>query len=298
MGEPEQNEPSREEMIAFLRNHFRYFTMSSWNRSNSYARNVKIYRLGLTHDQESKAYDLLEAQGAFDSINEIINGFNERYGYQYQMGFNGRSNGYIVLYQGGKKPSGYQSHCTECGQLSFKKVLPTETAQSNICGKCGAPARVNFEETHMQIYTLPGKGMDESDCYDIWSEEQLKSIYELVRDFDMAVDDCIKAFKDMIDNYSVVEKDIPCTRKIKVLEPIPWRDGHRRNGDGNMISWRYNKFGDVELWNGRLPQDEHREADLYMQGDFDVRAFFNQQGLDVDDIESGDTGECEDPGYF
>lgn len=63
-----------------------------------------------------------------------------------------------------------------------------------------------------------------------------------------------------------------------------------------MISWKYNRFGHVEIWNS--DKIEAREADLYIQADFDVRAFFNQQGLDVDDIEIDETGTCEDPGYF
>jgi hypothetical protein len=63
-----------------------------------------------------------------------------------------------------------------------------------------------------------------------------------------------------------------------------------------MISWKYNRFGHVEIWNG--DKIEAREADLYLQVDFDVAAFFNQQGLDFDDIEIDETGTCEDPGYF
>ena len=38
-------QPTREEMISSLEKHFRYFTMNSWNRSTSYARNVKIRSL-------------------------------------------------------------------------------------------------------------------------------------------------------------------------------------------------------------------------------------------------------------
>ncbi len=275
MNKSTQREPTTEEMISYLRNHFRYFTMNSWNKVRSYARNVKIYRLGLTHEQESKAYELLDAQGTFDSINEIMHGFDERYNYQYQMRFNGRSGGYIVLYQGGTKPSGYQSHCTECGQLNFKKVLPTAETQEdklrnyirahnlwtpqsypgnpeviklglenrlvmeiameiktefqrtgidytsdNKCGKCGAFARVNFVTTDIRTYTQPGKGMDENADYEEWSDDHLKSRYELIRDFDMAVDDCTQAFKELVDNYRVVEKEVPCMRIVKVLEPI------------------------------------------------------------------------------
>ena len=35
----------RGEMIAFLKNHFRYDTMNSWNRSMSCANNIKLYRI-------------------------------------------------------------------------------------------------------------------------------------------------------------------------------------------------------------------------------------------------------------
>jgi len=60
-----------------------------------------------------------------------------------------------------------------------------------------------------------------------------------------------------------------------------------------VISWKYNRFGHVEVWNSKKIED--RQADLYIQGEFDVRAFFNQQGLEVDDLEIDETGSCEDP---
>ncbi len=275
MNELIQTDPSRDEMVVYLRKHFRYFTMNSWNRSKSYARNIKIYNLGLTGEQENKAYELLDAQGTFDSISDIIHGFNERHDHQFQIGFNGRSGGYMVLYHGSQRPSGYQSYCTECGQLNYKRVLPPaetreeklrnyvishnfwddhvfpdnsevlkmglssdeilkivreiknelrgkgiEYTSDNKCGKCGATARVNFTVPHMQIYSQPGMGMDENADYEEWSDNHLKSRYELIKDFDMAVDDCIQVFKNLVDNYQVIEKEVPCIRKIKVLEPV------------------------------------------------------------------------------
>jgi len=33
------------DMIDYLKNHFRYNTMNSWNRSTSYANNLKIYKV-------------------------------------------------------------------------------------------------------------------------------------------------------------------------------------------------------------------------------------------------------------
>lgn len=41
----------------------------------------------------------------------MIEDFNEEHNFQWQTGTNGRSGGYLVLYQGGTKPSGYKSFC-------------------------------------------------------------------------------------------------------------------------------------------------------------------------------------------
>ena len=35
----------RETMISFLKNHFRYNTMNSWNRSTSYANTIKLHNV-------------------------------------------------------------------------------------------------------------------------------------------------------------------------------------------------------------------------------------------------------------
>ena len=34
---------NRKKMTEYLKNHFRYYTANSWNRSTSYACNLKIY---------------------------------------------------------------------------------------------------------------------------------------------------------------------------------------------------------------------------------------------------------------
>lgn len=266
-------QPTREEMIAFLRGHFRYYTMSSWNRSTSYARKVKISNLGLTREQESSAYDLIYVEDTFLEINESIREFSEENSYRYQACFNGRSSGYIVLIQGGKEPSGYESFCTECGQLNYKRVLPpAETQEDKVrnyirvknwwvpdvyiqqedvtkhglttervleivkevrtekeeysgdatCGKCGAVARQNFATQHQRIYTQ-GIGTDEDTDFeneDEWDLGSIKDRYDLVKSFDKMVDDCIGIFKSVCDNYRVAEIKVPCTRIVKVLEPI------------------------------------------------------------------------------
>ena len=53
---------SRSDMIQYLKNHFRYNTMNSWNAATSYACNLKIHKLGLCHEIENKFYDMLQIQ--------------------------------------------------------------------------------------------------------------------------------------------------------------------------------------------------------------------------------------------
>lgn len=131
---------SRREMTDYLRNHFRYSTMNSWNHATSYACNLKIYGLGLEPEIESKLYDMLDTREFLLMRQEALYLFNAAHNFRWQAGFNGRSGGYLVLYQGDLKPSGYLSYCTCCGQRNCRSVADT----GNVCGVCGKAARVDF----------------------------------------------------------------------------------------------------------------------------------------------------------
>lgn len=85
---------SDKQMFDFLKNHFTYYTMNSWNRLTSIANNVKIHNLGLSGDC-FVALDLLE-NGEYDSINYMVSDWEREHPY-YKVIFNGRSNGYLVL---------------------------------------------------------------------------------------------------------------------------------------------------------------------------------------------------------
>ena len=96
----EVDKRNRKEMIEFLSNHFRYNTMNSWNRSSSYANKMKIYTLDLPKEIEDKLWEMLNVEEAWFYINQHIrdyklNGFLPD---GYDVGFNGRSGGYLVLY--------------------------------------------------------------------------------------------------------------------------------------------------------------------------------------------------------
>lgn len=120
---------SRSAMQSFLQGHYRYYTMSSVNRSNSYAHCVKLHRLGLTHEQQEVAYDLL-ATDFWHEIEAPIAAFTERHGGDYTIYSNGRSSGYLVLHTAQYRPTGHKSFCRSCGQRNFKSVaqLPEDPA--------------------------------------------------------------------------------------------------------------------------------------------------------------------------
>lgn len=121
---------SRKEMTDFLQNHFRYPTMNSWNRATSYACNLKIHRLGLEAEIESKLYDMLGTQEFYCLRQDALDLFNEMHDYRWQAAFNGRSGGYLVLYQGELRSSGYPAVGSGISEASPKPVMYAEFAEN------------------------------------------------------------------------------------------------------------------------------------------------------------------------
>lgn len=104
---PETKPVTRADMIAYLKNHFRYDTMNSWNASTSYANCIKITHLnGLTKEDRDACFDMLEVDEAFDDMRFMMQDFERMQDHRWGMGTNGRSGGYIVLYSGGVNDKG------------------------------------------------------------------------------------------------------------------------------------------------------------------------------------------------
>lgn len=85
-------------MFNFLNNHFTYNTMNSWNRLASIANNVKVHKLNLKGDCWA-ALAFLQKDEYFN-LNEMIHEWESKHP-GYECGFNGRSGGYLVLYNKG-----------------------------------------------------------------------------------------------------------------------------------------------------------------------------------------------------
>lgn len=82
------------ECFNYLHDHFRYHTLNSWNRLQSIANNVKVYKLK-TKNSTSDILDCLDE--CYDVVNTFLTDWELDHP-GYVLGFNGRSGGYLVIY--------------------------------------------------------------------------------------------------------------------------------------------------------------------------------------------------------
>lgn len=168
------------QMFNFLNEHFRYWTANSWNTLGSVANNVKLYKLNLSGDW-SVALSLLEA-GEYDTISMMIMDW-ERDNSGYEVFFNGRCGGYLVLVEKDSNScvlpadiadfdnyEDYKEYCREeYGSVKANRselVYYTRLVQSfdRLCDElrdyCDQLSRQSFEIVEMQ------KAVEEfNDCY-------------------------------------------------------------------------------------------------------------------------------------
>ena len=203
---------SKKEMVDFLSSHFRYNTMNSWNRSGSYANKVKIWDV-IPSSLQGKVFEMMDVEGFYDDINFILEDYGLGNDYHYQAGFNGRSGGYIVMYEGYRKLSDHKSYCTSCYQRNFKTI---EETGNNKCGKCGENKRVN--KTFYEVGSWPGRSIDQGEDFEDWDIGSLRSRVELVRSFDKMCDAVVFATIRMAEEKEIVEEVIMIPKTIKSIQ--------------------------------------------------------------------------------
>jgi ribosomal protein S27AE len=145
-------------------------------------------------------------------VASIIRTFNIQNDYYWQIGTNGRSGGYFVLYTGGRKISEHKSACTRCGQRNFKEATPDD----NHCGRCGSDERVNG--TFHEIFTNMS-GTDEDQDFEEWSACDLKDRVATVWDFDRTCEEAVRAFIAYSTSHKVEEEEIYVPKTINVAVP-------------------------------------------------------------------------------
>ena len=113
------------QMFNFLKEHFTYYTLNSWNGLRSIAHNVKLYRLNL-RGSWTTALHFLET-GDYETVNWMIldwERLDEHVG--YHVYFNGRSGGYIVLASIYGNTNILPDCITECGTYEEYKAYCRE----------------------------------------------------------------------------------------------------------------------------------------------------------------------------
>ena len=181
---------TREKMIGYLESHFRYWTMNAWNRSESYAFNVKIHRMKWkSRVLELKAYDFLDVHEAYDGMRELTEEFAEHHDFSWRIIFNGRSGGYLVLVAGG-----YKEH-----YIADPGMKPGSRGYSDHVGRWFSygEALENgwIGKKYRRFFLQPGRGCDDGETFDDWDMDALKGRVGLVRDFDTACENAVRAFQ-------------------------------------------------------------------------------------------------------
>lgn len=215
-----QRPRTRKDMIGYLTGHFRYDTMNSWNRSTSYAKKIKVHSVtidgrSLTREEEDACFEMLNVEDSFYSsgFNRILREFGARYHHAYQITSNGRSGGYLVLTQGGERPSEHKSVCTACGQRNFQAV---EGPNPGKCGRCNRQTRVNASFPP-DVFAYPGKSLDMEEDFQEWSTDDIRDRVELVWEFDQTCDKALKAFLKYALANQVEERVVKVPQKVKVV---------------------------------------------------------------------------------
>lgn len=102
---------SNRSMRDWLKNHPRYDTMGPWNASTSYAHCIKINQIPIPDHLTTDPYDMIGMDEWQSVMSGIMREFDESHKYEWQVGTNGRSGGYVVLYHGGRKSNGTTYCC-------------------------------------------------------------------------------------------------------------------------------------------------------------------------------------------
>lgn len=171
---------TREELIQFLTNHFRYYTMNSWNLSTSYANLVKLHHLELTSEQFTKAAELLFDEELDTSEYQFMQSqlfaeFTKKTG--YAAGFNGRSSGYVVLYD----------------------------------------TKITYKDNEPQINICTGRSIDLNEDFSEWGLKKLQERYNLVHEFDTLCNKLRDLLIDYIDNGTIETEEYTVVKVQRTL---------------------------------------------------------------------------------
>ena len=162
--------------------HENYDTMSSWNNSKSYSRNVKVNRLNIPRNLIDVAYEICQTDYVHDDLRFIIEEFEERMNGNYTIGFNGRSGGYVVLYERCResiqKP--YITRCDKC-------YKPTWYEDGHKCMVCKDGTLRKYDAPKFKLVTRTTGLVKDEDDLKAMDDEELLDWVDLIMEFNYTV---------------------------------------------------------------------------------------------------------------
>lgn len=165
---------SPKSMFEFINGHFAYYTTAGWSSAKSVANNVKLYNLNLEGDWENALGYLCDENDVGGLQRRIVEAIfeweDEHPG--YSVSFNGRSNGYLVIYN--KETD---------GGINFRNILPDDLTDFD--------TYEDFKEHVKDYYGWTVKDMI----------PELREYTKLIRDFDKLCDD----LRDLVNEYSKLD---------------------------------------------------------------------------------------------
>lgn len=181
------------QMFNFLKNHFEYYIMNSWNRLDTIANNVKLYNLNLSGDW-GIALNLLN-NGAYDEINMMIKDW-EREHPRYEVSFNGRSGGYLIL-----------KETYSCHHILPEEIIEAEDYDEykRYCKEFYGSVRANRND--LRFYTQLVQDFDKL-CDDLrdYCDELSNEKFEVV-EMEKAVEDFNSIYEDDLEYLGFDELD-------------------------------------------------------------------------------------------
>ena len=168
---------SPKSMFNFINEHFKYWTMNSWNRLESVAHNVKLYNLGLDGDWCTALDYLTDENDIGDLQFEISMRIRdwEKDNPGYTLGFNGRSDGYLVIYNMEKD-----------GRVNFRNILPESLTGYDTYEEWKASLKDNWCGYTENVSDYIG---------------ELREYTQLIRNFDKFCDE----LRELVNEYSKMD---------------------------------------------------------------------------------------------
>ena len=179
----------------------RYNTMNSWNLSTAPAYNLKIHNV-IDNDLQDKVYEMMDIRDFYDGINDLIYDFNVDNDFEYQAGFNGRSGGYLVLYNGGKKTDYYtKKDFDEKNSYDGRVYIGDGWGWKDY----EEAKKLNLVDTELitSVYTQPGQGIKEGEAPG-----------KVLRSFRKLAVNIVKHTEYLAKNCSIVNEEYLTTRKV------------------------------------------------------------------------------------